>query len=257
MKISIICVCLNSQETIYDCLFSISNQTYRDFELIIIDGNSTDKTLSIINNFKKEIPKIKILSEKDQGIYDAMNKGIKIADGEIIAFLNSDDFYCNKDVLNQIFKIFDNNPKIDCCYSDLVYVERKKPKKKIRYWKSKYYINGSFSKGWMVPHPTFFARKSIYDKYGRFNLKYKFASDVDLMIRFFEVKKINFKYIPKIFIYMRLGGITNQSIKNIYLQNIEILRSLRSHNLQSNLFVFFFFKIFHRFKQYFFKRSNL
>ena len=131
MKISIICVCLNSQETIYDCLFSISNQTYRDFELIIIDGNSTDKTLSIINNFKKEIPKIKILSEKDQGVYDAMNKGIKIADGEIIAFLNSDDFYSNKDVLNQIFKIFNNNPKIDGCYSDLVYVERKKTKKKL------------------------------------------------------------------------------------------------------------------------------
>ena len=257
MKISIICVCFNSQETIGDCITSILKQTYKNSELVIIDGNSTDKTLSIIENFKQKMPNLKVISEKDKGVYDAMNKGIKIASGDVIGFLNSDDFYPNQGILNEVSQSFINDAKIDGCYSDLIYVDRKRPKKIVRYWQPHHFVKGSFSKGWMVPHPTFFARKVIYNKYGNFDLKYNLASDVDLMIRFFEIKRINFKYIPKIFVYMRLGGITNQSIKNIYLQNIEILRSLRSHNLQSNLFIFLFFKIIHRLKQYFFNRFNL
>lgn len=257
MKISIICVCFNSQETIGDCLTSISKQTYKNVELVIIDGDSTDKTLSIVENFKHTMPNIKVISEKDKGVYDAMNKGIKIASGDVIAFLNSDDFYPNQDILNEVSQSFINDEKIDGCYSDLIYVDRKKPKKIIRYWQPHHFVTGSFSKGWMVPHPTFFARKLIYDKYGNFDLKYNLASDVDLMIRFFEIKRINFKYIPKIFVCMRTGGKTNQNIKNILLQNFEIIRSLKSHNLRSNLFNYYFFKIFYRLKQFFFKEIKI
>ena len=251
MKLSIICVCLNSQKTIDDCLSSISKQTYRNFELIIVDGSSTDKTLSIITKYQYKVPDLKLISEKDQGIYDAMNKGINKANGDIISFLNSDDFYSNHNILKQIVEIFNHNPKIYGCYSDLIYVDRQTAKKNIRYWKSNYFTNGAFSKGWMIPHPTFFVKKEVYEKYGNFDLKYKLASDVDLMIRFFQINKISHIYVPTVFVKMRVGGKTNESLLNIYLQNLEIIKSLKSHYLKVNIFIFFIYKLISRFKQFF------
>ncbi|MDB3947347.1 glycosyltransferase [Candidatus Pelagibacter sp.] len=243
LKISIITVCLNSEKTIKTTLDSVANQSFKLIEHIIIDGKSTDKTISIV---KKYSHITKIISEPDKGIYDAMNKGIKIANGDIICFLNSDDFYANDEVLSRATNIFNSSSSVDACYADLVYTDSLDIFKNIRYWKSKKFVPGLFSKGWCPPHTTFFARKSIYMQFGNFNLEYKIASDVELMMRFLEVYKINALYVPELWIKMRSGGVTNKNLKNIITQNKEILHALKSHKLFVNKLVFFVSKFFSR-----------
>ena len=237
LKITIITVCYNSEKTIKNTLESIESQTFKKIEHIIVDGKSTDNTLSIIKEYSS---KRKIISEHDKGIYDAMNKGIKLAEGDIIGFLNSDDFYANNDILSKVANIFKNNASLDACYADLIYTDQNDLFKNIRYWKSSKFIPGLFSKGWCPPHPTFFVRSSVYKQFGIFNLNYRIASDIELMMRFIEVHKINIRYIPELWIKMRMGGITNNSFKNIFIQNKEILHALNSHNLSNNLISFFF-----------------
>ena len=244
-KISLITVCFNSEKTISKTLESALDQTYNLYEHLIIDAKSTDKTLSII----KAYPKCKIISEFDNGIYDAMNKGIKIARGEIIGFLNSDDFFASNDVLSKVNGLFEQNSLLDACYADLIYVDRFNINKNIRYWKSNKFIPGSFSKGWSPPHPTFFARRSLYERFGNFNLKYKLASDNDIMMRFMELNKNNVQYVPEVWVKMRLGGATNKSFKNMILQNLEILDSLKKNGLPSNPLIFFINKSLMRLKQ--------
>jgi len=178
-----------------------------------------------------------------------MNKGINIATGDIIGFLNSDDFYTNENVLQNVLKVFNQNPSIEACYSDLIYVDKIDELKNIRYWKSSLFKPGSFSKAWCPPHPTFFTYLSVYKKFGNFNLDYKFASDNDLMMRFLEVNKIKAFYIPEVWIKMRLGGITNKSLKNIFMQNLEILKALKKNGLSSNPIKFLFHKIILRINQ--------
>ena len=252
-KISIISVCYNSERTIRSTLESVENQKYKNIEHLIIDGGSTDKTISII----KEYPHIKkVISESDEGIYDAMNKGIEIATGDIIGFLNSDDFYANNDVLSSVASTFDLNSSIDACYADLIYTDQVNISKVIRYWKSNKFILGSFSKGWSPPHTTFFVYKSIYKRFGIFNLSYNIASDVELMMRFLEVNKINTEYVPEVWVKMRAGGTTNKNLKNIVTQNKEILHALKSHNLPVNWIVFLIYKIFSRSTQ-FLKINNI
>ena len=253
-KISIITVTYNASETIQSCLDSIASQNYQNIEYIVIDGFSTDKTLEIINKhyYKPSI----IISEKDNGIYEAMNKGIKIAKNNVIGFLNSDDFYASNDVLSKVAKVFNDDSLIDGCYADLIYTHQTNIAKTIRYWKSRKFIPGLFSKGWHPPHPTFFVRSSVYDQFGNFNLKYRFASDVELMMRFLEVHKINVRYIPELWVKMRLGGTTNKNFKNILTQNKEVLHALQNHNLSANWLSFFFYKIINRGLQ-FLKRPNI
>ena len=246
-KITIVTVSYNSERTLKTTLDSVKSQTYKNIEHLIIDGNSNDKTLSII----KEYPHIKkIISEPDKGIYDAMNKGIKIATGDIIGFLNSDDFYTGNDVISKVANIFKNEPALDACYSDLIYTKEFDISKNIRYWKSSRYSPGLFSKGWCPPHTTFFVSSSIYKRHGVFNLTYKIASDIELMIRFIEVFKIKTRYIPEIWVKMRSGGTTNKNFYNVLLQNIEILNALKSHKLSNNWFKFFVNKIISRGLQY-------
>jgi len=253
LRITIITVSYNSEKTLNTTLKSVQNQNYRNIEHIIVDGASSDKTLSIVKKF----PYIKkIISEKDKGIYDAMNKGLKIATGDIICFLNSDDFYASKNVLNSVNQIFINNPTIDACYSDLIYVDSLNASKIIRYWKSSNFNFGAFAKGWCPPHPTFFARRSVYDRFGNFDLNYLIASDVELMMRLLEVQKINVRYIPELWIKMRLGGTTNKNFKNIVMQNKEVLNALKNHNLSVNWISFFVHKIINRSLQYL-KRINI
>jgi glycosyltransferase involved in cell wall biosynthesis len=254
MKISIITVTLNSASVIDDCLASVQHQKHDDIEHIIIDGASTDRTLSLLKS-KRDQFKV-LVSEPDKGIYDAMNKGINVATGDIIGFLNSDDFYASNNVLSRVADIFKKNSFLDACYADLIYIDYYDTSKNIRYWQSSKFISGLFSKGWCPPHQTFFVHRSVYERFGNFDLNYPIASDVELMMRLLEVQKIKTRYIPEIWIKMRLGGTTNKNFKNIVRQNKEVLYALKKHNLSFNWISFFVHKIINRSLQ-FLKRINI
>jgi len=249
LKISIITVAYNCKSVLNHCLDSVAAQSYDNIEHIVIDGASTDGTLSLLNSRRNNLAMI--VSEPDDGIYDAMNKGIKLAKGDIIGFLNSDDFYASNEVLSRVASVFKDDPSLELCYSDLTYNDQVDTSRVIRYWKSSNFILGTFSKGWCPPHPTFFVRRSMYERYGNFDLSYSIASDIELMMRFLEVHKRNARYIPELWVKMRMGGLSNKNIKNIVDQNLEVLRALRSHNLSANPISFFANKIFLRGKQFF------
>lgn len=229
MKVSIITATYNSAKTIKDCLQSINCQTYKNVEHIVIDGESVDDTLKII----KEIsPKTIIISEPDSGIYDAMNKGINIATGEIIGILNSDDLYVDETVISSIVYEFQNNPEIECVYADLFYVKKEEIEEITRIWKTGVYKKGSFAKGWHPAHPTLFLKRDLYKNYGMFNLKYGLAADFEFMLRIFEIKNVISKYLPKPIVYMRQGGATSKSVKNIIKQNFEILDAFKENGIK-------------------------
>jgi glycosyltransferase involved in cell wall biosynthesis len=249
MKMSIITVTHNSVLTLNDCITSVRNQKYNDIEHIIIDGASKDGTLSLLNSKSEGFAAV--ISEPDKGIYDAMNKGIDIAKGDIIGFLNSDDFYVNNKVISKVAKEFERNPFLDACYADLIYVDQINTSKTIRYIKSSVFKPGLFSKGWCPPHPTFFVRRSVYERLDKFDLNYRLASDLDLMMRFLEKHKIKSKYIPEVWVKMRMGGASNKNFKNIWLQNKEIIHSFNKNNLSVNLLKFFIHKIISRTLQLF------
>jgi glycosyltransferase len=229
MKVSIITVVYNNKDTIKDAIESVLNQTYKNIEYIIIDGGSIDGTVEIIKSYGNKIDKF--ISEKDNGIYDAMNKGIKLATGDIVGILNSDDFYASNDIIEKVVNEF-KEKKVDSVYGDLVYVNAKNTDKIVRYWKSKPFKEGLFKKGWHPAHPTFFVKKEIYDKYGIFNLDFKIAADYELMLRFLEKYKISSSYISEIFVKMRVGGESNQSIKNIIKANIESYKAWKVNDLK-------------------------
>lgn len=248
IKISIITVVYNNENTIEDTIISVLNQDYKNFEYIIIDGNSTDNTLLKVYSYDKFINQV--ISENDFGIYDAMNKGINLASGDVIGFINADDFYFANNVFSKVEESFRNH-NIDACYSDLCYIDKLNTSKIIRYWKSSIYKPNSFINGWSPPHPTFFARSSIYKKYGNFNLSYKIAADWELMFRFIEINKIRIEYIPDVFVKMRVGGVSNSSFKNIFNQNLEILLALYRYGFRLKIILFFILKVYSRLKQYF------
>lgn len=250
MDISIITATFNSAATIADCLRSVDDQTY-PAEHIIIDGASTDSTLEIVRRIS---PSARIFSEPDHGIYDAMNKGIKLASGDIVGILNSDDVYYDKDVLANISSVM-RDTTIDACYSDLVYVKTHDLSKVVRYWRSCQFEPGFFKKSWVPAHPTFFVRKKIYDQYGVFDLNYKLAADFELMARFLEYQRVRALYIPGVFVKMRTGGATNKSISNILNQNFEIFQACRKNNIKISPFFFLMNKFFNRLHQYYLKSA--
>jgi glycosyltransferase involved in cell wall biosynthesis len=178
-----------------------------------------------------------------------MNKGINLASGDVIGILNADDFYVNESVINQIALIF-NDENVDACYADLVYVKESDTSKIIRYWKSQSFKPGLFLKGWMPAHPTFFVRSSVYQQHGLFDLKYRIASDVEMLFRLLEVKRINSVYLPQTIIKMRLGGTTNKSLKNIQKQNQEVLMILDAYYDRVSRIHFFVSKILNRCQQF-------
>jgi len=249
MKISIITATFNSIKNIEDCVNSVRKQSYDNIEHIIVDGASKDNTVPFLKSKFNKFTKI--VSEEDNGIYDAMNKGVKLANGDLIAFLNSDDFYANDNVVAKIVNLFKNEPSIDACYSDLIYIDKVNILKTIRYLKSCEFKPGLFLKGWCPPHPTFIARRSVFKRYGDFDLNYPLASDFDLMMRFLEIHRIKSMYIPEVWVHMRIGGVTNKNLKNILQQNLEILNSFKKNGLSLNVFRFFFNKIISRFNQFF------
>lgn len=229
-KISIITVCYNSQQTILDTIRSVQSQDYLHREHIIIDGQSKDGTLALLEQHRSEFDVL--VSERDRGVYDAMNKGIQLATGDIIGFLNSDDIYYDKTSLSKIAAGFDE-ADIDAIFGNLIYVAKENLEKVIRFWRATSFQAGLFSKGWCPPHPTFYVKKSIYDRLGEFDLSLPIANDVELMMRFLEVGKINAKHVDEILVRMRIGGISNNSVKNILHQNYVILKSLQKHQLPS------------------------
>lgn len=221
MKISIITVCYNSEKTIGDTLLSVREQNYGNIEHIIVDGLSTDHTLAVVAAEGAHVRKI--VSEKDKGIYDAMNKGIALATGDVIGFINADDFYPSSGVLAVVAAAFDASGA-DCCYGDLCYVQQDDVAKTVRYWRSAPFMPGMFGRGWCPPHPTFFVRREVYARLGGFDQSFKIGADVELMARFLEVGCIRSQYIPRVLVHMRMGGTTNRSLPNIVKQNLDVRR---------------------------------
>ena len=233
-KISIITVAFNSQSTIKSTIQSIDNQDYNNLEYILIDGASTDWTLDILEFYKDKINYF--VSEPDEGIYDAMNKGIKAASGDIIGILNSDDFYPNNEVLSKVAKVFEDS-NCDCLYGDLVYVEQGDASKIVRYWQSGSFKKSKLKRGWMLPHPTFFVKKEIYEKYGLYNTELKSAADYEMILRLLSRHQISVEYIPEIIVKMRQGGKSNSSIWNRLRANKEDSRAWALNNMYRPYFV--------------------
>ena len=229
MKISIITVVFNNEATISTAIESVLNQTYKNIEYIIIDGQSTDATMKIVNKYASSIDKI--ISEPDKGIYDAMNKGILLATGDVIGILNSDDVYADNHVLRDVMLEF-NDPKIDMVYGDLVYVKNTDLNLVVIKWKSEHYYPQFFEDGHVPPHPSLFLRKKVYDVVGLFNQGMRLAADYEFMLRVFKLHNYKSKYINKLLVKMRLGGATNGSMKNIIDGNKEILRAWKTNNLK-------------------------
>lgn len=235
LKVSVITACYNSAATIRDTLDSIANQDYPHIEHIIIDGCSHDNTLAIVNEF----PHIAtVISEKDRGIYDAMNKGIALATGDIIGILNSDDFYTSPTVISEVVATM-QTAAADSLYADLDYVSSTDKTKVVRSWRAGSYAVRKFYYGWMPPHPTFFVRKYIYERYGTFNLSLRSAADYEIMLRFLVRYDVTTTYLNKTIVQMRAGGQSNASITNRLRANAEDRKAWQINKLRPYLFTTF------------------
>jgi len=231
-KISIITVCYNSEDTIEESLISVANQTHENCEHIVIDGASTDDTMKIVNYHQERL--VKIVSEPDGGIYDAMNKGIKLATGDIIGILNSDDNYYDNTILEAVANKMQNN-RLDAVYGDVQFFKHSKDWKNIRRYSSAYFKPERLSWGWMPAHPTLFLKRKIYEQYGLFKTDYKIASDFEFIARIFGKNSIRYEYLPEVLVRMRLGGISTGGIKNTLLLNREVLKACSENGISTNL----------------------
>lgn len=249
MKVSIITPTYNSSKTIIDTINSINVQSYNNIEHIIIDGYSTDET---VNLCRTHSPQSIIISEKDNGIYDAMNKGINIATGQIIGILNSDDFFINENIIETVAESFRIDNSIQIIYGNLIYVSAEDTSISVREWISKPYYDKYFEHSNVPPHPTLFLRKEVYHQVGNFNLDYKLAADYEFMFRLFKLHNFKSLYINMFFVKMRIGGATSKNIKNILIQNIEIFKCWKSFGYKLP-FLFFINKALKRTSQFFFK----
>ena len=244
MKLSIITVAYNSEKTIKDTINSVLNQDYMDIEYIVIDGLSKDGTVDIIKDSEKKFAdaekEFKWVSEEDKGIYDAINKGIKMATGEIVGVLNSDDYYFDEYVISDIVKEFQNNT-IECIYGNLIYIDpvTKKPTRK---WTSKEFKKGLFQKSWTPAHPTFYCRRELYDKYGLYRTDFKIAADVELMYRYLEKHCIRCKYVDRFMVTMRQGGISSNGINSTITITKEMKQAFKDNGGKFNLLIYLFYK---------------
>ena len=232
MKVSIITTCKNSAETIEDTIVSVLSQDYSDIEYIVIDGNSNDETLSIIEKYRAHIHVF--ISEPDNGFYYALNKGIGRATGDVVGILNADDFYASKSVISEVVKTFVLTNS-DAVYGDLHYVDRSDTSKIIRNWVSGNYTKGLFLKGWMPPHPTFFVKRNLYEQFGVFDVSFKSAADYELMLRFIHKHQVKIAYLPLVFVKMRVGGKSNVSLKNRLKANLEDRRAWKVNGIRPHL----------------------
>lgn len=230
IKVSIITVSFNSKDTIIDTIESVLNQNYKNIEHIIVDGGSTDGTVDILQSYKSKISKY--ISEKDDGIYDAMNKGIRMALGDIIGILNSDDVFYSKEIVATIANEFTAN-NIDAVYGDVQFVDFEK-NKVVRYYSSKNFKPKHFKHGRMPAHPSFYARRKLFEKYGIYKTDYKIAADFELLLRFMVVHNIKTRYLNIPMVSMQKGGVSNANILSNFLLNKEIMRACRENGIKTN-----------------------
>ena len=233
MKISLLTVSYNSATTIADTINSVLSQDYPDIEYIIVDGNSTDETQQIIQSYHDRITKW--ISEPDQGIYDAMNKAIKMATGDVIGIINSDDFYTHKGVLSQVARTLQEK-SVDAVYGDLTFVDPDDLKRTVRKYSSMNWTPEKFAWGFMPAHPTFFVHRSWYEKAGFFKTDYKIAADYEMLIRLLYVHRVSHAYIPENMVVMRKGGVSSSSLMSNIILNKEILRACSQNGIASNYF---------------------
>lgn len=234
---TILTVVYNGEQTIEDTITSVIGQDYKDIEYIIVDGKSTDKTLDIVNKYSDRITKI--ISEKDKGIYDAMNKGLSLATGDVIGILNADDVYSNSTIVSSVVNLFLNSNS-DAVYGDLVYVDRYNLNKVTRNWKAGLYTRRSFLYGWMPPHPTLFVKKGVYESHGHFDTRLRTAADYEIMLRFLYKENIFSAYLPQVIVKMRSGGVSNSSIKNRIAANKEDRLAWKMNGLKPFFFTLWF-----------------
>ena len=229
MLLTIITSVFNAKDTIEQCLLSVLCQTHDNIEHLVVDGGSDDGTAEIVERYRDRIAGF--VSEPDEGIYHAMNKGIRLATGDIVGFLNADDFYADRQVLADVVRIMEKT-RADCCYGDLEYVQKGDTRRVMRKWKSGPYEEGLFERGWHPPHPSFFVRKEIFDRYGMFDTSFDIASDYELMLRFLKKHKIKWCYLPRVLVKMRTGGTSAGSLRQILKANIESYRAWKKNGLQ-------------------------
>jgi glycosyltransferase involved in cell wall biosynthesis len=228
MKISIITVVLNAESFIEHCIRSVISQSYSQVEYIIIDGGSTDSSLSIIRQFAGQIHIIR--SEKDKGIYDAMNKGIALATGDVVGILNADDFFADEHVLAEVAAAFKNNDT-DMVYGDLWFVDRVDSSRAVRKWISKPFDKVAMAWGWMPAHPTFYARRKMFNNYGFYNLKFNSSADYELMLRFMYLNKTKSFYLDRVLVKMRVGGMSNRSVYNRLRASFNDWKAMRRNGI--------------------------
>jgi glycosyltransferase len=222
MKLSIITAVYNAERTIGDTLDSVASQDADIFEHIIVDGLSTDRTLQVVE--AKRRPFTRIVSERDAGIYDALNKGIRAATGDVIGFIHADDFYPDNHVLSRVMEAFEKS-RVDCCYGDHEYVRAGDVRRVVRYWKAGLYREGAFRWGWMPPHPTFYATRDAYNRLGLYDTSFRCSGDYELMLRFMHKRGLSVAYIPAVLMRMRLGGESNRSLRKIARKTMEDVRA--------------------------------
>lgn len=228
MKVSIITATYNSSETIIDTLKSLEQQSYPNIEYIIVDGASKDNTLDVVRDNCSRVSKI--ISEQDKGIYDALNKGIQAATGDVIGFLHSDDLFAYPDAVADIVATLEKNQS-QAAYADLAYVSKDDTDKMIRLWTSGSYKRNKMLSGWMPPHPTFYMTRELYLSLGQFDLGFKIAADYDSLLRYLWSNKVSMSYLPKVLIKMRVGGASNRSLSNIYKKTCEDIQALKNNNV--------------------------
>jgi glycosyltransferase involved in cell wall biosynthesis len=254
MKISIITVCYNSENYIRTAIESVLSLTYENIEYIIIDGNSKDKTISIIKKYEPIFNgRMKWVSEPDNGLYDAMNKGIKMATGDVVGILNSDDFYIENTVIEQVVNTFVQNKDTQIVFGDVLFVNPDNLDKTVRYYRSKNFTTKRFRFGFMPAHPTFFTYKTNFDKIGYYKTNYTIAADFELLLRFMLLNELKYKYIPLVFMKMRTGGISTKSYKSKIILNKEIAHACKENGIQTNIF-FIYSKYFIKFFEFIFTK---
>jgi len=234
-KISIITVCFNSAKTIRNTIESVLSQDYLLIEYIIIDGQSKDNTMNIVNEYNDKISII--ISEPDLGIYDAMNKGIHLATGDVIGILNSDDFYENHGVISEVINQFMSKAESSLVFGDVVFVEPSNTQEIVRFYNSDKFKTWKLRFGWMPPHPASFFKRSAYEQVGNYSLDYKIAADYELFVRMLMVHKLSYARINKVLVRMRAGGVSTSGFKNSLLLNMEIVKACKNNGVYTNLFL--------------------